>query len=134
MSTIRIGIAELQPSQLYVNEEKLAAVLADLDPGVTLEPVPVKRLDGRTILTDGHTRLLALHLRGERTVLARWETDELDWDAYRICVEWCLDAGVGSISDLKDRVIPADEYAVLWLERCHIMQKGSVRGRKGETA
>ena len=61
-----VALGALQPSQLYVSEEKLAAVTSEgAKPGETL---PVKDLCGRLVLTDGHTRALAAHLGGEATV------------------------------------------------------------------
>jgi len=138
METFEADLAALQPSQLYVNEEKLAKVERELGEGCRMEPVPVMLLDGRRVLTDGHTRAFAALRRGDRTLPAYWETDELDWEAYRICVGWCLDAGIGSVADLEGRVLSSEDYQRLWLDRCRAMHAdrapgdGAVASKKEE--
>jgi hypothetical protein len=123
----------LQPSQLYINKLKLEHVLATWDPVSpdTLEPVPIKELDGRLVLTDGHTRALAAFTRGFAEIVGYWDPDELDWEAYRICVEWCLSEGIWSVSDLSARIVPPEEYDRLWLDRCRRMHDdlATKRGR-----
>ncbi|MGV8983393.1 hypothetical protein [Clostridium sp.] len=50
-----------------------------------------------------------------------WDEDELSWNAYQICVDWCNTEGINSIEDLKDRVIEPNEYEILWYDRCRNM-------------
>jgi len=117
----RLRLREMQPSQLYLSTEKLAAALSGFR--VTdMEPVPVKRLGERIVITDGHTRAFAAHLCGAREVLAVWEEDELDWEAYAICVAWCRAAGISWVGGLVGRVVGPEEYEQLWLGRCRAMQ------------
>jgi 16S rRNA (guanine(1405)-N(7))-methyltransferase len=52
-----------------------------------------------------------------------WENEELDWDAYEICVEWCKKEGIRTIADLKNRVVPQKDYETLWHRRCEEMQQ-----------
>jgi hypothetical protein len=52
-----------------------------------------------------------------------WEEDELDWNAYEICVQWCEKEGVRTIADLKNRVVSPKEYEALWVNRCKKMQQ-----------
>ncbi len=47
----------------------------------------------------------------------------MDWEEYRICVEWCKKEGIFTIADLKDKVVSPEEYEVLWYKRCEEMQK-----------
>ena len=122
-------LAQLQPSQLYISTAKLAQVLSWWRPPTleTLEPIPIKRLNGadgriRVIYTDGHTRAFAAYRLGFTEVPALWDEDELDWEAYQICVDWCLDEGIRTIADLEDRVIPPEQYETLWHDRCQVMQ------------
>jgi len=122
-------LAQLQPSQLYISEAKLADVLAWWQPArlETLEPLPIKRLEdaphGRNVIyTDGHTRAFAAYRLGFTEVPVVWDEDELDWEAYRICVTWCLDVGIHTVADLEGRVIAPEQYDVLWLDRCRVMQ------------
>jgi hypothetical protein len=112
----------LQPSQLFISAQKLAAVRKG---GVSirrLEPVPVKRLGRSLVMTDGHTRAVAAALRGLAHVRVVWETDRLDWDMYRICVRWCRRAGIRTVHDLASRIVPHADYERLWHDRCSRMQ------------
>ena len=117
-------LEDIQPSQLFINVEKLNQVMKDFEPLSleTLPPIPVKELGKHVIFTDGHTRALAAHLRGLEKVRVFWDEDELDWEAYEMCVEWCQEARILTIADLKDRVVAPEAYDVLWLERCEEMQ------------
>ena len=116
----KMQLRDIQPSQLYISSEKLVSVMA-AGHDKPLEPVPIKRLSGRVIYTDGHTRALVAHLTGCSEISVYWDKDELDWEAYQICMDWCVSEGITSISDLKDRVIPPEEYQILWLDRCRVM-------------
>lgn len=121
MMTLR----EIQPSQLYICSEKLKAVMESIDPKQpgAIEPVPVKELGSRVIFVDGHTRAFAAFLLGLDTIPVYWEEEELDWDAYAICVEWCEQVGIRSIADLRRRVVSQKDYEVLWYQRCEAMQQ-----------
>jgi hypothetical protein len=118
-------LSRIQPSQLFVSSERLSYVLRGFDrfKPESLEPVPVKKLGDQIIFTDGHTRALAVFLRGVSEVRVYWEEDELDWEAYKICVGWCREEGIRTIADLEDRVVSAEEFELLWLKRCRKMQQ-----------
>ena len=124
MDHFLLSIDQIQLSQLYISSEKLAIVMNAFDCGKEkeLEPIPIKELDGALVSTDGHTRLLAWYLHGYKQVDCVWEDVEMDWDAYRICVQWCKEEKIDTIADLKDRILDPDEYQVLWLDRCRVMQ------------
>lgn len=117
-------LGEIQPSQLFINSEKLSLVMKTFD--VTprsIEPIPVKKIGEQIVFVDGHTRAFAAFLKGMSEVKVYWEEDELDWDEYEVCVDWCKKEGINTIADLKERVIPSKEYQVLWLDRCEKMQR-----------
>ena len=82
---------EIQPSQLFISSEKLSHVMIDLDPlePESIEPIPVRKLGNQVIFTDGHTRALGAFLCGFSEVTVFWDEDDLDWEAYEICVKWC---------------------------------------------
>lgn len=115
----------IQPSQLYICAEKLKAVMQTLKAKPeSMEPIPIKKLGNEIIFVDGHTRAFAAYLRGETEVKVYWEDEELDWEAYAICVEWCEKEGIRTIADLKNRIVNEKEYRELWLNRCEEMQRG----------
>jgi hypothetical protein len=124
-----MALDQLQPSQLYISATKLAWVK---EHNAAREPLPVKRLSGRVVLTDGHTRALAAWQAGRREIEVYWDPDELDWEAYEICVDWCLEAGIRSVAGLAGRVVPPAEYEIVWLERCARMQQALAQGRTSE--
>jgi hypothetical protein len=114
----------IQPSQLYISTEKLAETMKAFNPSSrrSLELIPIKKLSGDIILVDGHTRAFAAFLQGLSEVPVYWEYEELDWEAYELCVKWCKDEGIRTIADLKNRVVSKDDYESLWLNRCARMQ------------
>jgi len=124
MDRFLLSIDQIQLSQLYISSAKLAAVMKVFESGneKELEPIPIKEIDGNLVSTDGHTRLLAWYLHGYKEVECEWEDLEMDWDAYRICVQWCRAENIDTIADLKDRILDPEEYQVLWLDRCRVMQ------------
>ena len=115
-----MALDRIQPSQLYISEAKLAWVKED---GGLHEPLPVKQLAGRVVLTDGHTRAFAAWQAGRPEIEVYWDPDELDWEAYEICVTWCEAEGIRSVADLAGRVVPPEAYEVIWLQRCAHMQQ-----------
>jgi len=129
-----LEIESIQPSQLYISRRKLKAVQQVFDP-LMMDPssfgvIPVKKLHGEIIFVDGHTRALAAFLEGVEKLKVVWETEELDWEMYEICVQWCKEEGIRSIADLQNRVIPHDDYEILWYKRCKDMQQKLLAERK----
>lgn len=122
-----LPISTIQPSQLYLNAVKLDHIQANLDPR-SPEPLPVRRLGGRIVLTDGHHRLYAAQRAGLAEVPVYWDPDPLDWEAYAICVEWCLAQGIQTVADLGHAIVAPPEYERLWLDRCRVMQAALERG------
>ena len=117
-------LGEIQPSQLFINSEKLSLVMKTFDVNPrSIEPIPVKKIGEQIVFVDGHTRAFAAFLKGMSEVKVYWEEDELDWNEYEVCVDWCKKEGINTIADLKERVIPSKEYQVLWLDRCEKMQR-----------
>jgi hypothetical protein len=125
----------LQPSQLYISTEKLAAVLRDFDPArpEAMEAVPLKQLGDDLVMTDGHTRAFAAFLSGLQEIPTVWDEDELDWEAYRLCVRWCKEAGVRCVGDLVGRVLGPEDYERLWRGRCQKMHAGLAASRAEES-
>ena len=115
-----LTLKDLQPSQFYISEKKLATVEAWFHPAdlSNFEPIPVKLLDGVPVMTDGHTRAVAALRAGLDRVPLVWDEDELDWRLYRACVTACRRCGIGSPADLLGRIISAEAYAEQWDAWC----------------
>ena len=114
----------LMPSQLYISEDKLGAVRTWFDGErladslARMDPIPVKPLAGRLLMTDGHTRAAAAFLAGADVLPCVWETDELDWAAYAADIDLCESEGITSVAALSRRIVSGADYRVLWEDRC----------------
>ena len=119
----KIALLDIQPSQFYVSEEKILNIKKWFDPNdlSNFEPIPIKELDGRIIFTDGHTRAWTAFLSGVSHVPLVWDEDELDWEAYRICVDACIERGVCSVADFLGRVLSGADYKIKWNGWCDKM-------------
>ena len=132
MNEIKMELIELQPSQFYISEKKLQDIECWLDPTDLsgFEPIPVKLLDGRPVMTDGHTRAVAAIRAGLDSVPLIRDEDELDWDMYRACVKACREQGILSPADLLARIISEEDYKEKWDRWCDVMQTEIVQSRK----
>jgi hypothetical protein len=82
----------------------------------------VKLLDGKPVMTDGHTRAVAALRAGLTAVPLVWDEDDLDWDMYRACVQACLKRNILSPADLLAWIIPEEDYREKWDTWCDAMQ------------
>ena len=132
MKQCLIKLSDVQPSQLYICVAKLEAVHPAVNPSApsSVEPVPIKRLGDDIIYTDGHTRAMAAHLAGMKEIPAVWDENDLDWEAYEICVRWCKEEGIRTIADLASRIVDEEDYEKLWFARCRKMHDQLARDRK----
>lgn len=124
--TFKLSLEQIQPSQLYICDDKLESVKDNWE---STEPIPIKKLNGEIIFTDGHTRAFYAYQKGLTEIEVYWDEDELDWEAYQICVDWCRDAGIFTIADLENRIVNQQDYEKMWYDRCRKMQKVLAEGR-----
>lgn len=112
----------LTPSQLYISEEKLRGVREWFDGSLKkMNPIPVKKLAGRLLITDGHTRATAVFLAGLDVLPCSWDTDDMDWTAYAADINMCEEEGITSVAKLAERIVSAEDYEILWRQRCDAM-------------
>lgn len=112
-------ILDIQPSQLYINSEKLKKVNTYLDEinNIDIDPIPIKKFGNTVFFTDGHTRAFALYKRGIKKIKVYWDNDDLSWEAYLTCLDWCQNEGILNISDLGKNVLDDRGYKDLWYDR-----------------
>lgn len=117
-------LKDLQPSQFYISASKLQAIENWLNSGdlSSFAPIPVKLLDGRPVMTDGHTRAVAALRAGLETVPLVWDEDELNWDMYRVCVKACRERKIYSPIDLLHQIISESDYQKNWDRWCENIQ------------
>ncbi|MFW9922695.1 MAG: hypothetical protein ACFFDW_05315 [Candidatus Thorarchaeota archaeon] len=127
-----LELIKIQPSQLYISKKKLEIILTKFNPTDinTLGVIPIKKLGQDIIYTDGHTRAFVAYLKGFEKIQAEWETENLDWEMYQECVNWCKDENIYSIVDLRTRIIEHEDYKILWYDRCEKMQKEILERKK----
>lgn len=131
MNLNELKLNDLQPSQFYISEKKLKAVEGWLNSSDLsgFEAIPVKLLDGRPVMTDGHTRAVAALRAGLDAVPLTWDEDELPWDMYRACVAACRAQAITSPVDLLPRILSEEEYREKWDQWCDRMQAEVERNR-----
>lgn len=126
-------LSKIRPSQLYINSSKISAIKKKYSSLLKfVPPVPIKKLGGKIFYTDGHTRALAVFLKGLKEILVIWEDEELDWELYEVCLKWCEEEGINTIGDLQNRIIDNTNYQILWLDRCKRLEKQMELRRKNK--
>jgi len=120
-----IKLLDIQPSQFYISQEKIDKIkewfqTQDLS---NFEPIPIKELNGVIIFTDGHTRAWVAYEAGLTEVPTVWDEDDLDWELYQKCVDACLERGVRTIADFKERILSSKDYMVKWDYWCDELQE-----------
>jgi hypothetical protein len=117
-----VPLAEVRPSQLYLNGAKLASVAAWFDfDSPNYDPLPVQEIGGEWTLTDGHTRAFVAHLAGTGELRVVRDTDDISMPVYEQCVSWCEDEGITEIADLAGRVVSDSTFEERWTRRCRLL-------------
>lgn len=107
----------IQPSQLYVNEEKLKRLLTWInDPRDII--VPVIKLNGKYVSMDGHTRLKVAELLGFQEIYIYLDDPEVYIEDF---VRFCQNEQKYSIYDLQ--IISDEEYQIKWCSFCEVYFK-----------
>ena len=115
-------VSMLTPSQLYISSEKLKNVQSWFDGDMEkMNPIPIKKLAGRFLITDGHTRVTAAYLCGIKSIPCVWDTDDMDWAAYAADINICAEEGITSVDALSKRIVSGADYKTLWQDRCEAM-------------
>lgn len=120
-----VPVADLAPSQLYLDAASLRSVLewVDVD-DPDLDPLPVLSLpdDDGWYLADGHTRAFVAHLAGAGTVPVEVaDPAALSLPVYERCLAWCREAGVTAVADLSGRVVSHERFLADWVTRCRAL-------------
>lgn len=109
---IEIDIFELQPSQFFVNEDKVNAVSSFVNSSKDVV-IPIIKKDEMIIVLDGHTRLYAASMKGIKTVFVfDTETDQYIYDF----VEEAQRRNIKNVSDLKR--LSHEDYEKEWYSYC----------------
>lgn len=119
---MKLPLKELQPSQLYLSQDKVQKVTSWYDSS-PMTPIFVRKFANCDdwVITDGHTRAFVASLKGATTIPV--QLDEEDYsdaviNLYEQCIDWCREESISQISDLATRQLSQDDYQVFWIDRC----------------
>ena len=116
---MEVNIKDLHPSQLYLSEKKLQDIqmLYQSVEKPSINPISVLAFGDRLLITDGHHRAYQALLLGRDTISAEWDKDGGD-ELYHLYAQVCEERKIYSILDLKNRILPQDEYEAKWYNWC----------------
>ena len=116
---MKVNIADLHPTQLYLSEKKLQDIQM-LYQSVELnnvDPISILAFGNCLLITDGHHRAYQALLAGRDTISAEFDKDGGD-ELYHLYAQACEERKIYSILDLKNRILPQDEYEAKWYNWC----------------
>lgn len=116
---MEVKITDLHPTQLYLSEKKLQAIQM-LDQSVDIinvDPISVLAFGNRFLITDGHHRAYQALLAGRDTISVEFDRDGGD-ELYHLYAQACEERKISSVLDLKNRILPQDEYEAKWYNWC----------------
>ena len=116
---VEVKITDLHPTQLYLSEKKLQAIQmldqsADI---INVDPISVLAFGNRFLITDGHHRAYQALLAGRDTISAEFDRDGGD-ELYHLYAQACEERKIYSVLDLKNHILPQDEYEAKWYNWC----------------
>ena len=116
---LKIKITDLHPTQLYLSEKKLHDIQM-LDQSaeiINVDPISILAFGNCFLITDGHHRAYQALLAGRDTISAEFDKDGGD-EIYHLYAQACEERKIYSILDLKNRILPQDEYEAKWYNWC----------------
>ena len=116
---MEVNIKDLHPSQLYLSEKKLQDIqmLYQSVEKPSINPISVLAFGNCLLITDGHHRAYQALLLGQDTISAEFDKDGGD-ELYHLYAQACEERKIYSILDLKNRILPQDEYEAKWYNWC----------------
>ena len=116
---MKVNIKNLHPTQLYLSEKKLKAIqnLYQSAETFNINPISVLAFGDYLLITDGHHRAYQAMLLGQDTISAEWDKDGGD-EIYALYAQVCEERKIYSVLDLKNHILPQDEYEAKWYNWC----------------
>ena len=116
---MNVKIADLHPTQLYLSEKKLQDIqmLDQSEDIINLDPISILAVGNRLLITDGHHRAYQALLAGWDTISAEFDRDGGD-ELYELYAQACEERKICSVLDLKNHILPQDEYEAKWYNWC----------------
>ena len=116
---MKVNIADLHPTQLYLSEKKLQDIqmLYQSAETIQVDPISILAFGDCLLITDGHHRAYQALLAGRDTISAEFDRDGGD-ALYALYAQVCEERKIDSVLDLKNRILPQDEYEAKWYNWC----------------
>ena len=116
---MKVNIADLHPTQLYLSEKKLQDIqmLYQSAETIQVDPISILAFGDCLLITDGHHRAYQALLAGRDTISAEFDRDGGD-DLYALYAQACEERKIDSVLDLKNRILPQEEYEAKWYSWC----------------
>ena len=116
---MKVNIADLHPTQLYLSEKKLQDIqmLYQSAETIQVDPISILAFGDYLLITDGHHRAYQALLAGRATLSAEWDRDGGD-ELYHLYAQACEERKIYSVLDLKNHILPQDEYEAKWYNWC----------------
>lgn len=116
---MKVNIKALHPTQLYLSEKKLQDIqmLYQSAETIQVDPISILAFGDYLLITDGHHRTYQALLAGRATISAEWDRDGGD-ELYHLYARACEERKIYSVLDLKNHIIPQDEYEAKWYNWC----------------
>ena len=116
---MKVNIADLHPTQLYLSEKKLQDIqmLYQSAETIQVDPISILAFGDCLLITDGHHRAYQALLAGRDTISAEFDKDGGD-EIYHLYAQACEERKISSVLDLKHRILPQDEYEAKWYNWC----------------
>ena len=116
---MEVKIKDLHPTQLYLSEKKLQDIqmLYQSAEIINMDPISVLAFGDRLLITDGHHRAYQALLAGRNTISAEFDRDGCD-ELYHLYAQACEKRKIYSVLDLKNHILPQDEYQAKWYNWC----------------
>lgn len=116
---VEVKITDLHPTQLYLSEKKLQAIqmLDQSEEIIKVDPISILVFGDGFLITDGHHRAYQALLAGQDTISAEFDRDGGD-ALYALYAQACEERKIDSVLDLKNRILPQDEYEAKWYNWC----------------
>ena len=116
---MEVNIKDLHPTQLYLSEKKLQDIqmLYHSVERQNINPISVLAFGDSLLITDGHHRAYQALLLGQDTISAEFDRDGDD-ELYHLYAQACEKRKIYSVLDLKNHILPQDEYEARWYNWC----------------
>ena len=116
---MEVNIKNLHPTQLYLSEKKLQDIqmLYQSIGKPNINPISVLAFGNCFLITDGHHRAYQALLVGRDTISAEFDRDGGD-ELYHLYAQACEKRKIYSVLDLKNHILPQDEYEAKWYNWC----------------